>query len=537
MRKNKQKNSENISAIVNNLLIFQKYCDKINKSKGYGGYHILNSLNNVVNFLNSYIWGVGMLILIVGSGLYFTIRLHGFQFVHFKDMWSRIIDKQDSDSGISAFGSFCTTMAMRVGTGNVAGVAVAIYMGGPGALFWMILAGMTNSAVCFAECTLSVLYKTRIDGQYRGGGAYCAERGLGWKKYGAFMAMILMIGTSVFMPAAATYTICDGFHNAIKIPMWVSALVIALILAVVVIGGVKRISAIASMIVPFMVTVYLIAAIVIIVMNITAVPGLIKEVVTAAFAKNAVFGGTIGVIIQQGVKRGTFSSASGMGEASPTAAAAETSHPVKQGMANAAGVWLDTVIICTASGLMILLTDCFNTANGYVGSGSAELPALAAAGTNGVIFVQLACKTVMGKIAPTFIAIMLALFSFTCLISYYYEAETAAMYLFQGDSKAKIRKVVTWIMRIAMPVLIFIWGNLESDIAWNLSDLALGSCTWVNMLVVLLLSPKVITLYKDYESQMKEKKDPYYNPDKLTWDGVDTEMWKDINKKYIEKDK
>ena len=473
---------------------------------------MLNGLNNIVNFLNGYIWGVGMLVLIVGSGLYFTIRLHGFQFVHFKDMWSRIIDKQDSDSGISAFGSFCTTMAMRVGTGNVAGVAVAIYMGGPGALFWMILAGMTNSAVCFAECTLAVLYKTRIDGQYRGGGAYCAERGLGWKKYGTFMALILMIGTSVFMPAAATYTICDGFHNAIKIPMWVSALIIALILAVVVIGGVKRISAI-------------------------AVPALIKTVVTAAFAKNAVFGGTIGVIIQQGVKRGTFSSASGMGEASPTAAAAETSHPVKQGMANAAGVWLDTVIVCTASGLMILLTDCFNTAGGYVGSGSTELPALAAAGTNGVIFVQLACKTVMGKIAPTFIAIMLALFSFTCLISYYYEAETAAMYLFQGESKAKVRKVVTWIMRIAMPVLIFIWGNLESDIAWNLSDLALGSCTWVNMLIVLLLSPKVIALYKDYEEQMKAKKDPYYNPDKISWSGVDKEMWKDINKKYIENDK
>ena len=355
---------------------------------------------------------------------------------------------------------------------------------------------MTNSAVCFAECTLAVLYKTRIDGQYRGGGAYCAERGLGWKKYGTFMALILMIGTSVFMPAAATYTICDGFHNAIKIPMWVSALIIALILAVVVIGGVKRISAIASMIVPFMVTVYLIAAVVIIVMNITAVPALIKTVVTAAFAKNAVFGGTIGVIIQQGVKRGTFSSASGMGEASPTAAAAETSHPVKQGMANAAGVWLDTVII-----------------------------------------VQLACNTVMGKIAPTFIAIMLALFSFTCLISYYYEAETAAMYLFQGESKAKVRKVVTWIMRIAMPVLIFIWGNLESDIAWNLSDLALGSCTWVNMLIVLLLSPKVIALYKDYEEQMKAKKDPYYNPDKISWSGVDKEMWKDINKKYIENGK
>ena len=465
------------------------------------------------------------------------MRLLRFHCSRLKDMWSRIIDKGDSESGISAFGSFCTTMAMRVGTGNVAGVAAAIYLGGPGALFWMILAGMTNSAVCFSECTLAVLYKTKIDGQYRGGGAYCAERGLGWKKYGAFMALVLMLGTSIFMPAAATYTICDGFTNALNIPMWASALVIAGIFAVVVVGGIKRISSVAEKIVPFMVSVYLIATIVIVIVHITEVPAMIKRVVSCAFAKNAVFGGTLGVAIQQGVKRGTFSSASGMGEASPTAAATETSHPVKQGMANAAGVWLDTVIVCTASGLMMLLTDCFNTATGYVGSGAAELPELAAAGTNGVIFVQLACKMVMGNIAPLFIAIMLALFSFTCLISYYYEAETAAMYLFQGDGKEKIRKIVTWTMRIAMPILIFIWGNIDSGLAWNLSDLALGGCTWINMLVVLLLSPKVFALYFDYEAQMKAKIDPYYNPDKLSWKGVDVEMWRDINKKRIESEK
>ena len=148
----------------------------------------MEAINNIVGMLNGPIWGVGMLVLIVGSGLYFTIRLGFFQFVHFKDMWSRIIDKSESESGISSFASFCTTMAMRVGTGNVAGVAVALYMGGPGALFWMIIAGMTNSAVCFTECTLSVLYKNRIDGQYRSGGAYCAERGLGWKAYGTFYA-------------------------------------------------------------------------------------------------------------------------------------------------------------------------------------------------------------------------------------------------------------------------------------------------------------------------------------------------------------
>ena len=289
------------------------------------------------------------------------------------------------------------------------------------------------------------------------------------------------------MPAAATYTICDGFKNALGIPMWVSALVIALAMAVVVMGGVKRISSVASMLVPPMVGVYLIATVVILIANAGQIPSVIVDVVKCAFgSKEALLGGGVGIAIQQGVKRGTFSSASGMGESMPTAAAAETSHPVKQGMANAAGVWLDTV---------------------------------------------------MGSIAPLFIAIMLALFSFTCLISYYYEGETSVLYLFQGDDKAATRKVVIRIMQIVMPILIFIWGNIDSGLAWNLSDLALGGSTWINMLVVLLLSPKVFALYKDYEEQMKAKKDPYYNPDKLCWKGVDVEMWKDINKKRIAEDK
>lgn len=487
----------------------------------------------IIGMFNGYIWGPAMLVLIVGSGLYFTIRMGGFQFKHQKDMWGRIFEKGDSEAGISSFASFATTMAMRVGTGNVAGVAVAIYQGGPGALFWMIVAGMTNSAVCFSECALAVLYKTRIDGEYRGGGPYCAERGLGWKKYGAFMAAIFMVGVAAFMPAAATFTIADGFKNALGIEMWITALIIAAIMAIVVIGGVKRISQVASLIVPFMVGVYLLVTVVIVVLNITRVPGVIAMVVSNAFAPKAMFGGTLGIVIQQGVKRGTFSSASGMGEASPTAAAAETSHPVKQGMANAAGVWLDTVIVCTASGLMMLLTDTFNTAQGYIGSGSPELAALAAEGTNGVIFVQLGAAKVLGNIAPTFIAIMLALFSFTCLISYYYEAETAAMYLFQGDEKAGTRKIVTWIMRIGMPILIFIWGNIESTMAWDLSDLALGSITWINMLIVLMLSPKVFALYKDYRQQMDEGKDPVYDVDKLSWDGVDTEMWREIRDRNL----
>lgn len=494
----------------------------------------MEALNNFINMLNGPIWGVGMLVLIVGSGLFFTVRLGFFQFAHFGDMWKRILDKGDSDSGISTFASFCTTMAMRVGTGNVAGVAVAIYAGGPGALFWMIIAGMTNSAVCFVECVLSSLYKTKIDGEYRGGGPYCAERGLGWKAYGIFLAFVSFIGIGAFMPAAATNTISDGFHNALGIPMIATSIVIAAIMAVVVIGGVKRIGTVASYIVPPMVIVYLVATVVILVVNITKVPAMIGTVVSSAFGMNAIMGGTLGIAIQQGVKRGTFSSASGMGESMPPAAAAETSHPVKQGMANAAGVWLDTVIVCTASGLMILLTDAYSTAGGYASQKFAEL---ASVESGSVLFVQLAVSTIMGNIGPIFVAIMLALFSFTCLISYYYEAETAMIYVFEGEGKEGIRKTATWILRIAMIVLICVYGVAVPDLAWGLADLALGSITWINMVVVLALSPKAFALYKDYREQMKAGKDPYYNPDKLSWKGVDVAMWKEINKKRIAEDK
>lgn len=492
---------------------------------------MVDFLNSFVNWANNYIWGVGMLMLIAGAGIYFTIRLDFFQFVRFRDMWSRIIDKSESESGISSFASFCTTMAMRIGTGNIAGVAVAIYMGGPGAMFWMVLIGMTNSAVCFAECTLGQLYKTRVDGAYRGGGAYCAERGLGWKAYGTFMAVVFGVACAVFMPAAATYTISDAFREATGVPMAVTSACIAILLFITVFGGIKRISSVASMIVPFMTVVYMAVTIIVVVLNITKVPALISTVVTSAFGLNAVFGATIGTAIQQGVKRGTFSSASGMGESTPTAAAAETSHPIKQGLSNAAGVWLDTVVVCSCSGLLILLTDTFNTAGGYNGSG------IAAGVTGGVVFVQAAASTVLGGLGNIFIAVMLLLFSFTCLISYYYEAETAALYLFQKPEQQKIRKAITKTMQFGMPILVFFWGIIESSTAWNLSDLALGTTTWVNMLVVIMLFPKCIALYKDYVEQMKAGKDPYYDPNKLSWKGVDVELWKEINAKRIKESK
>lgn len=498
---------------------------------------MLSGIAGLVGFLNGWIWSKGMLVLVVGSGLYFSIRLNFFQLTRFRDMWSRILDKSSSSSGISTFGSFCTTMAARIGTGNVAGVAVAIYLGGPGAMFWMWVVGITNSALAFVECTLGQLYKVKIDGEYRGSGAYCAERGLGWKKYGAFTAIVLMVGAACFMPAAATYTICDGFRNALNVPMAAVAAVTAILLAIIIIGGIKRISQFASYIVPVMTIAYLLITVIVLATNIGEIPGLFVTIFKSAFGTDAVFGGIVGGALLQGIKRGTFSSAAGMGESTPAASAAETSHPVKQGLSNAAGVWLDTIIVCTATGFMILLTDCYNVVdNIHIGQGCAEMAALAEAGTNGVIFVQYACREVVGNFAPLFIAIMLALFSFTCIISYYYEAETSALYLFQGPENANARKIVTWVIRIVVIVLVFVFGIVESSLAWDLSDLALGSCTWVNVFMLWFLFPKAKALYEDYAAQMKAGKDPYYNPDKLSWDGVDTELWKEINKDRIQAD-
>ena len=491
-------------------------------------------LTSLIGSANGFLWGIPMLVVIFGGGIAFTILTKGVQFRRFVHMWKRIMDSGESESGVSSFASFCTTMAMRIGTGNVAGVAVALFTGGPGAIFWMFIAGMTNSVVCFAECVQSSLYKTKIDGEYRGGGYYAIERGLGWKAYGAFVAIISLVGIGAFMPAAATYTICEAFNKATGIPMVAISAVIAIVMFITCLGGLKRISSVASAVVPFMTVIYLAVTIIVTVMNIAELPAAIGLVVKCAFSKEALMGGGFGIALQQGVKRGTFSSASGMGEASPTAAAAETSHPVKVGLANAAGVWLDTCIVCTCSAVLCMMTDCYNTAFGYVGAGH---PGMGELTGGGVIFVQYACSTVLGSFAELFIAVMLYLFSFTCLISYYYEAETASTYLFSKPEQAAARKTVKRLLQIGMPILIFIFGIVPASLAWDLSDLALGSITFFNMFGVFLLFPKVTAMLKDYEDQMKAGKDPYYNPDKLSWPGVDVEMWKEVNKKYIEAEK
>ena len=487
-----------------------------------------------VGWANGWLWGIGMLVLIGGTGIIFSICLGFFQITHHGDMWKRIFSGGSSDSGISTFASFCTTMAMRIGTDNVAGVAVAIWRGGPGAIFWMWVIGITNAAVNFVECTLGQLYKRKVDGEYRGSCAMIAEYGWGQKWYGYIIALSLGLGAGLFMPAAATNTISDSFLNAAGIPMWVTSLILALILGAIIIGGIKRIGAFASAVVPFMTVAYAIMTIIIVFMNLDQIPRMFGMIFSGAFGKDAIVGGAIGTAIQQGIKRGTFSSASGMGEAVPAASASETSHPVKQGLANAAGVFLDTIVVCTMTAFMVLLTNCFNVSPSGETAEMIYKGSEAVAGQGGGVgFVQAACNTFINGFGNWFVAIMLLLFSFTCIVSYYYEAETSLLYLIQGEDKAKARKTFQWILKIVMIILVFIYGIVPAASAWDIADFALGFVTWVNVIMLWFVCPKAFALYKDYRAQMKAGQDPYYDPNKLCWKGVDKDLWCEINKDRI----
>ena len=269
-------------------------------------------------------------------------------------------------------------------------------------------------------------------------------------------------------------------------------------------------------------------------MHVGEIPEMFAQIIRSAFNKCAITGGIEGGLmaaVLQGVKRGTFSSAAGMGESTPAASATETSHPVKVGLANAAGVFLDTIIVCTATGFMILLTNCFNTSES-IGGYQSQVSALVGK-EGGVIYVQEAAKTVLGGFAPTFIAVVLFLFSFTCIFSYYYESETSAMYLFRKNGREKQRKAASLIIKVVMLLLVLVWGISESGLAWDVADFALGTCTWINIVMLWFLFPKARALYLDYEEQKRKGIDPFYNPNKesLCWDGVDAEMWLQINKK------
>lgn len=464
-------------------------------------------MEEFVGVLNDILWSMPVIYILLGVGLFFSILTRFLQVRHIKEMVTLMFKGKSSDAGISSFQALSIALSGRVGTGNIAGVATAIFYGGPGAIFWMWVIAFIGASSAFVESTLAQIYKVKQDGQYRGGPAYFIEKGIGWKWYGTLFAVAALIAMAILMPGVQSNSIAVGMKNAFNIPQWGTGLFIVLILGFIILGGVKRIANVAQIIVPFMALGYMIVALIIIVMNINLLPDVISLIFKSAFAMDAAFGGIIGMAIMWGVKRGIFSNEAGQGTGAHAAAAAEVSHPVKQGLVQAFSVYIDTLLVCSATAFMILFTGMYNTQaedGTFIVSNIPDVE-------QGPGFTQAAVDSALPGFGAGFVAIALFFFAFTTIMAYYYIAETNIAYLV----RKKNTKIAMFILKIVILIATF-WGTVRTaELAWALGDVGLGIMVWLNVIAIVILTRPAILALKDYESQKSLGLDPVFDPNKL----------------------
>jgi len=449
-------------------------------------------MSAIIDFLNTIFWGYVLIYGLIAVGIFFTIRLGFIQFRHFPEMVRSILQapKQDK-SGITPFQALCTSLASRVGTGNLAGVAVALTLGGPGALFWMWVVAAVGMATAYSESSLAQLYKiTDHNGQYRGGPAFYISRGLNAPWAGAIFSVCLIIAFGLVFNAVQSNSIADAMQGAFGVEkLWVGVALAALT-ALIIFGGIRQIAQVAEYLVPFMAVAYLLMAAYVMIVNIGEVPGILAHIVKSAFGLEEAVGGVAGAMLN-GVKRGLFSNEAGMGSAPNIAAVATPAphHPSSQGFVQALGVFIDTILICTATGVMILLS-------GVVPS--AEL--------TGTPLTQEAMVMHIGEAGRYFIAIAIFFFAFTSIIGNYAYAENAMVFL-KLDNRGTISA-----LRIAV-LLMVVWGAVQTvAVVFNAADAAMGLMATVNLIAIVLLSGTVAKLTKDYFDQKKATGNPRFDP-------------------------
>lgn len=444
-----------------------------------------------------------------GVGLLFSVLTRFVQVRLVKDMIFLIFTGEKSDAGVSSFQAFALALSGRVGTGNIAGTATAIAFGGPGAVFWMCAIAFIGAASAFVESTLGQIYKVKEDGQYRGGPAYYIEKGLGWKKYAILFAMVTILGAAILLPGVQSNTIAMGIENAFDIQPWLTGVAISVVLAVIILGGVKRIAYVAELIVPVMAILYMLLSFIVIAMNIQELPHVLTLIVQSAFSFDSTFGGMMGSAVSWGVKRGIYTNEAGQGTGAHAAAAAEVSHPVKQGLVQAFSIYIDTLIICTATAIMILSTGMYNV---QLDDGDGEfivenLPGIYA----GPGYTQAAIDAVIPGTGAEFVAIAMFFFGFAAIMAFYYIAEVNVSYLLKGSSY----KLAIYLLKVILVFSTFSGAIRNSDLAWALGDVGIGVMVWLNLFAILNLSKPALLALKDYESQKKKGKDPVFDPKKL----------------------
>lgn len=459
------------------------------------------------------IWNDALIFLCLTTGIYFSIRFKFPQVLYLKRMIKLLFNNSSSDKGISSFQAFSLAISGRVGTGNIAGVATAIAMGGPGAVFWMWTIAFLGSASAIVEATLGQMYKEEKNGQYRGGPAFYILKGLNNKVFAWTFAIVTIISTGLLLPSVQSNSISVAVKSAFDIPMYQTGIVLVLLLGIIIIGGVKRISKVAEYVVPFMAGSYIIMSLIVIALNVTKIPEVFSLIFNSAFSLDATFGGIVGLAISWGVKRGIYSNEAGQGTAPHAAAAAEVSHPVEQGLVQGFSVYVDTLFVCTATALMIIFTGQYNVVNPEGGFLVENIPNV----EMGPEFTQFAVSQHFPLIGSAFVAIALTFFAFTTIMAYYYIAESNISFVMRKNKSP----LLIWSLRIFILFSTHIGCIATAKTAWVLGDIGVGLMAWLNIVAILLLHKKVVVLFKDYNKQIKAGVEPVFDNSKYNFPNMD----------------
>ena len=476
-------------------------------------------MNGLITQINDAVWGYVLIFALVGCGLWFTWRTRFVQFRMVGEMFRLLTDsavdtvseqvKNRETAGrrkhISSFQAFAVSVATRVGTGNLAGVASAIAIGGPGAVFWMWVIALIGSATAFVESTLAQLFKQKHKDSFIGGPAYYIQRGLHQRWMAIMFAVLITLQFGLSNNSIQANTICGAMQEAFGwSPISVGAVLAALGLFIV-FGGIQRIAHVSAVLVPLMAIGYLVLALVIIAMNIEQIPHVFKVIVTDAFGIHQIAGGGIGTTIMLGVKRGLFSNEAGEGSAPNVAATASVSHPVKQGLVQALGVFTDTLVVCSCTAFIILI------------SGLYSVPEL-----NGIALTQSALQSEVGAAGPVFVAVAILLFAFSSIIGNYYYGEANIRFI------TKNTHVMT-AYRICSAGVMVIFGAMASfELVWNIVDFFMAFLTACNLMAIMLLGRYAFRLLDDYRQQKRQGiKEPVFHRSQLKEIENEIECWED----------
>lgn len=459
-------------------------------------------MEKVLSTINDIVWNPGLVVLLLLAGLYFSIRTRFLQVRRIGLMMRSLFGKKQGNQGMSSFQAFCLALSGRVGTGNIVGVAAAIASGGPGAIFWMWVVAFLGASTSFVESTLAQIYKFPHASGYRGGPFSFIEHGLGKRWMGVVYAIVTILSAGVFLVCVQANGVSSTLSNAFSVPPLATGIGMAVLMAVVIMGGVKRLAKVASVITPIMAFGYILMSLVVVFAHIQQVPAMLGLIVRSAFGMNPVLGGILGSTISLGVRRGLFSNEAGQGTGAIVSASADVPHPAQQGLAQGFSVYVDTLLVCTATALMILTSGSYNVMDPGGAILVENAPAL---GANYTAFTQSAVDSVFPGFGGRFVSIAMLFFVFSTFLAYYFYAESSMLYLFRDRGSLKEKLNVRGLQVVMLFSIVFGAAG-EPNLTWKLGDIGSGIMTWMTVITILILCPKALKSLKDYEQGLKIKK-------------------------------